>query len=415
MSVGGFFAELRRRRVLHVGGAYVAAAWLGAEVLDFLLGQFGAPDWTYRLLAIAFVVGFPIAMILAWVIQVQENGTWAVDQERGDYKTIALTTMLGALITALLSWWIVWGDPPGPAYKPMPDSIAVLPIDGAGNFYFALVAGLEKSDQLTMVRLGSVDMPADLEEFGKQHELEWLTVGRVVRDANSPLIEIQVINVIDGKVTWSQEFDLDGSTLRAAIAEVASSLLEHLGMTGLQPQEIARTDHNGAFHVFIEGEQHASRNDPESLDKAISAFEQALAIDSSYVQAHVRLADSLYERALRPNTTDEDRVELEARAKTAAEHAYVLDPGSGPTLSLVGMAETIRQLRIQAFERALELDPDHDLSYFRLARELKANDELEDAEDLVKRAIRLRPGTATYHTELADILERQGLAASEAH
>jgi tetratricopeptide (TPR) repeat protein len=79
------------------------------------------------------------------------------------------------------------------------------------------------------------------------------------------------------------------------------------------------------------------------------------------------------------------------------------------------MAESMRQLRIQAFERALELDPDHDRSYFRLARELKQSGNLEDAEILVARAIRLRPGSARYRLELADILERQGLPASEAH
>jgi len=72
--IAGFFAELMRRRVLHIGGAYIAGAWLGAEILNFLFEQFQAPGWTYRLLAIVFVVGFPVAMALAWIIQVQEDG-----------------------------------------------------------------------------------------------------------------------------------------------------------------------------------------------------------------------------------------------------------------------------------------------------------------------------------------------------
>jgi tetratricopeptide (TPR) repeat protein len=411
----GFFAELKRRRVLHIGGAYIAGAWLGAEVLGFLLEQFVAPDWMYRLLAIAFVIGFPITMILAWFIQVQPDGAWALDPARGDYKTIAAATLLGALITALLSWWLVLGKLAEPVFRPMPNSIAVLPIDGGDNFYSALTTGLESADDLTLTRLGSIELPDDLQQFGKQYELEWLSLGHLVQDRDHTRIEMQLFNVMDGEVTWSHLFDLHGLTSRAATARVVNGLLKYLGMAALQPQDIARTDDNEAFHMFIEGEQHASREDPELLDKAIAAFEQALAIDSGYAQAHIRLADSLYERALRPGTTDEDRGELEARARTAAQRAYALDPGSGPTLSLVGMAESMRQLRIQAFERALELDPDHDRSYFRLARELKQSGNLEDAEILVARAIRLRPGSARYRLELADILERQGLPASEAH
>ena len=94
--VTGFLAELKRRRVLHMGGAYVAGAWLGAEILNFLLEQFQAPDWTYRFLAIVFVVGFPVAMVVAWIVQVQEDGSWAIDPARGDLKTLAAAIALGA-------------------------------------------------------------------------------------------------------------------------------------------------------------------------------------------------------------------------------------------------------------------------------------------------------------------------------
>ena len=60
--IAGFFAELRRRRVLHIGGVYIAGAWLGTEILTFLLEQAMAPAWAFRLLAIIFVVGFPVGV-----------------------------------------------------------------------------------------------------------------------------------------------------------------------------------------------------------------------------------------------------------------------------------------------------------------------------------------------------------------
>ena len=111
-----FFAELMRRRVLHIGGAYIAGAWLGAEILNFLFEQFQAPEWAYRLLAIVFVVGFPVSMVLAWIVQVQEDGSWAIDPSRGEHKTVAAAVILGLLITAGLSWLILpRGEPEAPA------------------------------------------------------------------------------------------------------------------------------------------------------------------------------------------------------------------------------------------------------------------------------------------------------------
>ena len=61
-SPNGFFTELRRRRVLPVAGAYVAIAWLVTEIACFFMEQAGAPAWSLRLLAIVFMVGFPITV-----------------------------------------------------------------------------------------------------------------------------------------------------------------------------------------------------------------------------------------------------------------------------------------------------------------------------------------------------------------
>ena len=85
-SISDFIAELVRRRVLQMGGVYIAGAWLGAEVLNFLLEQFNAPDWTFRFLVIVFVVGFPLTMVLAWVVQVQDVDGSTVYTRAGNFS-----------------------------------------------------------------------------------------------------------------------------------------------------------------------------------------------------------------------------------------------------------------------------------------------------------------------------------------
>ena len=87
----GFVRELRRRRVLPIAGVYIAVAWLVTEIAAFLLEQASAPTWALRLLAIVFVVGFPVAIALAWIVQRQPGGVWAFDPSTGQRQAVLRT------------------------------------------------------------------------------------------------------------------------------------------------------------------------------------------------------------------------------------------------------------------------------------------------------------------------------------
>lgn len=75
---------------------------------------------------------------------------------------------------------------------------------------------------------------------------------------------------------------------------------------------------------------------------------------------------------------------------------------------MLGIYTENHQLRIQAFERALELDPGHHMSYFRYALLMKEDGDFDEAERLIRKAIQLHPMNARYRTELAGILKLQG-------
>ena len=62
-----FVEELRRRNVFRTGAAYLVIAWLLVQVADILLDAFSAPAWVLRSIVIALAVGFPIAVVLAWI------------------------------------------------------------------------------------------------------------------------------------------------------------------------------------------------------------------------------------------------------------------------------------------------------------------------------------------------------------
>jgi hypothetical protein len=385
--VVGFLAELKRRRVLQVGGAYIAGAWLGAEILNFLLEQFQAPAWTFRFLAIVFVVGFPLTMALAWIVQIQEDGSWTIDSSRGDHKTVAAAIVLGLLLTSGLSWLIVPERQPEPVFEPMPNSLAVLPLSGADSLYLPLMAGLENADGLTLVRLGPDEYANDLDEFGQDLRVMGLAFGRL---DESNTIDIQLLDIARKEITWSQSYELDpGRSIDTGNA-IANELLQAVGLPVMSRTDFMGTENRDAFEAFLSGE-----------------FERAITLDPNYVHAHVGLAQAILDKLDASEVPAAERHALEDRARNAIDIAHKLDRGSADAISLLGLITETRQLRIQAYERAIELDPDHYRSYYRYAMQMKEDGKFEEAAQLIKRAIALYPSNPKFRSSLTEVLDLQ--------
>lgn len=416
--ISGFIRELTRRRVLQIGGAYIAGAWLGAEILSFLFEQFQAPDWTYRLLAILLVVGFPISMVMAWVVQVGEDGNWKIDPSRGDYKTLSIAISLGVLITAGLSWLIVWDRGPPPVCQPLPASLAVLPfvdpaatpheITMAETLYRSLMEGLERSVDLTLVRLGPGEQPENLLDFGESLGVAGLASGRFQRSPEGTLVEIQLLDVCAGEGSWTESFTWDSSNIPEMAHAIANGLLLAMTLEPLAEERFTGTRNQEAYNAYLDGKRHADSLKPAQLERAIDEFQKAIDLDPGFTEAYVGLAQAIYDLLEAERMPEAESEALEERARKAVKICQKLDPDSADAISLLALQLDNRQLRIQAWERALELDPDHAISFYRYAKELKEDGQLEEAERLVMRAITLDPRNIRYRTLLAEILGAQG-------
>lgn len=69
-----FWVEVRRRNVVSVGAAYLVAAWGASIGAAELLPAFGAPGWAVRAFIISAALGFPVAVVLAWVFEITSKG-----------------------------------------------------------------------------------------------------------------------------------------------------------------------------------------------------------------------------------------------------------------------------------------------------------------------------------------------------
>ncbi len=128
-----FIKELRRREVFRTAGLYVGITWIAIEAASILLPAFEAPDWIMRALIIAAVIGFPVALVLAWVYDVTDHGV-EVQAEATDTVVVPLGgrkmdfVVIGVLSVALV-FSVYLNLTSGPEVVDEPEPVSVLIAD----------------------------------------------------------------------------------------------------------------------------------------------------------------------------------------------------------------------------------------------------------------------------------------------
>src|SRR5450759_4110247 len=74
MRINNFFGELNRRNVYNVALAYAVVGWLLVQVATQVFPFFEIPNWAVRLIVLGIVIGFPIALVIAWAFELTPEG-----------------------------------------------------------------------------------------------------------------------------------------------------------------------------------------------------------------------------------------------------------------------------------------------------------------------------------------------------
>src|SRR5207244_8891835 len=102
-----FFAELKRRNVFKVGAAYLIVAWLAVQAASIGFPAFDAPPWVLRIFILIALLGFPIAVVMAWVFDVTREGVKLDADALGSKGLFAVAVLL---IVLALGWYF-YGQP----------------------------------------------------------------------------------------------------------------------------------------------------------------------------------------------------------------------------------------------------------------------------------------------------------------
>ncbi|MGH7939353.1 MAG: hypothetical protein ACRD5Z_22045, partial [Bryobacteraceae bacterium] len=340
MNRGNFFAELKRRNVHKVAVAYVVPAWLLIQVATQVFPFFEIPNWAVRLVVLVLILGFPIALVLAWAFEITPEGIKREEDvkpnesitPRTGRKLVGITIALAVLAAGLFAHR-TWA-PRAPAVSSSPSSaaaalptaipeksIAVLPFENLSsdkdNAYFTdgvqdeILTDLAKVADLKVISRTSVmqyksDAPRDLPAIGQQLRVAYVLEGSVQRAGGEVRVNAQLIDAPTDQHVWAENYDRPLHDVFAIQSEIAKAIADQL-QAHISPNEKAAmaeqpTTDMAAYQLYLRGkeivESYLDREDQHAdLLHAVDTLNDACRRDPKFVDAYcyaTRANDLLY-------------------------------------------------------------------------------------------------------------------------
>ena len=304
--MSGFFEELQRRKVYRVAAAYIIAAGFIIQIGSAVFPAWELPNWTLRLVVVVLLMGFPIALILAWAYDVTPQGIRATP---GSHRRRNLLMLIasGVVISAGAGFFLL----PRASARKIDKSIAVLPFqslsDEKENAYFAdgiqddILTNLSKIGDLKVISRMSVmsyrgDAVRNAREIGKALGVATLLEGSVRRIGNRVRVNVQLIDANNDEHIWAEDYDRDLTDVFAIQTDLAQKIAAAL-QAKLSPTEKARLDNRptqnpDAYLLFVQAHDYANRMDMfnDMSLKAVPLFEQAIKLDPTFALAFADLS-----------------------------------------------------------------------------------------------------------------------------
>ena len=392
-----FFAELKRRNVYKVAVAYGVVGWLLVQVVTQVFPFFEIPNWAVRLIVLAIVIGFPIALVIAWAFELTPQGLKRaedVDPGTQERSTSSRWMIYVVVVGAVLSIGLFFlGRYTASRARPEVErsagssipqkSIAVLPFenlsDDKSNAYFAdgiqdqiltkltSVADLKVISRISTAKYKS--KPENLKTVARELGVATVLEGTVQRAGERVRVTVQLIDARADTHLWAKNYDRELKDVFAVQSEVAQQIADAL-RAKLSPSEatalaVAPTSDPEAYDLFLQGEYEMRQGEsaltsPEPFYRAARFYREALSRDPNFALAAARLAHSQLARHwyMTPATA----LELE-EMKTIADRAVALAPDLPESHVALGIfyywGHRQYEAALQEFRRALELQPNN--------------------------------------------------------
>ena len=395
----GFFKELQRRKVYTVGVAYVVVAWVLLQVAATVLPIYDVPDWTLKAFTSFLFVGFPVAVILAWVYELTPAGVRRSQSLEQEQAQLAQPNRLEIAL------------PSGP-------SIAVLSFKNlSGDSEQDLLAealagdistGLTKSSHLFVKSAGEVvTSPGQgIADIGRQLGVHYLLEGSVRKAGDTLRISAKLHDASNGEQVWSQVYDrkLSAENLFAVQDDIREQIVATL------------SDFHGVIYS-VQAEKNVHR--PTSSLDAYECMAVALAYDKYISEEYHLKAREALERAVKLDPEYDDAwahlswiytdewvwefnplPDSKERALTAAMHAIKLAPKNYHNHWLLSRVHyfmgNLEQFRAEA-SRSLELNSSEGTTLGLIGMYTAWSGDWDRGMEMMSKAKQLNPNFPDYY------------------
>ena len=365
--------------------AYIVASWALAQGTAQVLPVFDIPNSVVRWVIGAMMLGFPIALFLAWIYEFTPEGLVREEHvdpvARKSAGRILDFVIIGVLL--VLVGILIYARVPvrSSSGEVIPEkSIAVLPFanfsEDKQNAFFAdgiqddILTALARIGSLRVISRSSVMQFRDpaahtLREIGKLLGVANVLEGSVRRDGERIVVNVQLINALNDAHLWANRYERTLADSLGLQGELASQIANELRVT-LSPNEKTKletkpTDNSEAYVVYLEANQ--IERDPDTLlevyKKAEQLYVKAVKLDPNFALAHARLASTRAEIFHYYEPLDTWKI----RARSSAETALRLQPNLAEAHLALGQCiywfEQDYDSALVEFDSALRLAPNN--------------------------------------------------------
>ena len=424
-----FFAELKRRRVGKVAIAYGAIAWAVTEATSVVLPALGVPDWSVTFVVVFLMVGFPVAMILAWIFDVGPEGIERTEPLAGEPKSthMRLRIAYGAVVLLLMAGlgYLLYERGFGRAHAGQAhSSVAVLPFtnlsgDPARDYFsdgmseellnlLARVPGLQVASRTSSFAYKGRNV--DIREVGRELGVGTVLEGSVRQSGDQVRITAQLVDAETGFHLWSETYDRRLADIFQVQDEIAAAIVNKLRIE-LAPQEQqmavrekAPTQNVEAYELYLQGRAVWKRRGEQNLLSAIDLYQKALGLDPGFARAHAALASAY---VVLPGYTEEEGDEEKFRplAVASARQALSIDPNIGEAHAVLAQINAQRGNLLDAesgFFFAISLEPNEPTPHHWYSLLLGQVGRVDAAVEQARRAQELDPTSPVLAANLAN-------------
>lgn len=372
--------QLKKRKVVRIALVYLLAALLVIPVATALFESFAVPPFVRSVLLSLVFLGFPVALVLAWMFELTPEG---IREDSAGY------------IESINQIETYVADGP---------SIAVLPFEDLSEdqdqVYFCegfaeeILDALRKVPNLRVAsRVASFLLAGkkpDFREVGSKLKVKSVLRGSCRKSSQKLYVSVQLIDTADGSLRWSRQYERPLKDIFDLEEEIENSVLKALNVAKPDPPRAPRQRVDPkVYDLFLRGLGCFAKHTTQDNIYARQLFKQVIDIAPDYGRAWATLAYTYGYSYMYFNATD---VNL-AEAKRTSKQAVKLAPELAESHVSAGIASCMDQNYKKAedeFERAIEIDPKNFRAWYFYARAKVHEGELERALKLFERASRVR-------------------------